>query len=149
MRVILQEKIANLGDIGTQVMVSRGYARNYLIPLGKAVPATDANMAEFEKHREDLEKRAVVVLTEARQRAEKLTNTVVIIESQAGEEGKLFGSVGPRDVANAATKSGIELAKSEVRMPQGPIRQLGEYDIDVQLHSEVAAVIKVKVVPQS
>lgn len=146
MRVILQEKVPNLGSVGDQVMVKRGFARNYLIPLGKAILANANNLVEFEKRRAELEKKAADVLVQAQQRADKLGAVVVTIESQAGEEGKLFGSIGTRDIAEAVTASGVELNKSEVRMPQGPIRQVGEYDIDIQLHHEIVAKVKVKIV---
>lgn len=149
MRVILQEKVANLGNVGDQVMVKRGYGRNYLVPLGKAVFATKENIAEFEKNRAEFEKKAAQVLVEAQQKSEKLANKSFTIETQASEEGKLFGSIGPRDVANAVSQQGIEVAKSEVRMPRGPIRQVGEYEVDLQLHSEVITTIKINVIATS
>lgn len=146
MRVILQEKVANLGNVGDLVTVKSGFARNYLFPSGKALRATKENIAEFEKRRAELEKKAAEVLAVAKARGEELQNLVVTIPAQASEEGKLFGSVGPRDIADAAIQAGSELAKSEVLMPEGPIRQIGEYDIQLQLHSEVIASMKVKVV---
>jgi len=146
MKVILQEKIANLGNVGDQVTVKPGYARNYLIPRNKGVPASAKNIAEFEKRRAELEKAAAEVIAAAQARAEKITKLDVKIEANASEEGKLFGSIGPRDIAEAITKSGAEVAKSEVNMPEGPIREIGEYDITIQLHSDVSTTVKVKVV---
>lgn len=147
MRVILQEKIAKLGGVGDQVSVKPGYGRNYLIPQQKAVLATPANIAEFGERRAELEKAAAEVLVVAQERAKKLEALPIKVEAQAGDEGKLFGSVGPRDIAEAATRAGVELAKSEVSMPEGPIRQIGEYEISANLHSEVKATLKVEIVP--
>lgn len=149
MRVILQEKVAKLGKVGDQVEVKPGYGRNYLIPNGIAVPATEKNIAEFEKRRIEFEKKAAEVLTVAQARAEKLKDLTVTIEVQASEEGKLFGSVGLRDVVDAVSKQGIDIEKREVLLPEGPIRQVGEYAISLQLHSEVVVAIKVKIVAAS
>lgn len=143
MKVILQERVANLGSVGDQVNVTPGYARNFLLPRGKAVQATPANVIAFEKCRADLEKKAAEVLAAAKARAESLEGYTVIMAVQASEEGKLFGSVGPRDIAKAATDSGKMLEKSEIEMPEGPIRVVGEYPITVHLHGEVHAKIKV------
>ncbi|GAA4651739.1 50S ribosomal protein L9 [Kistimonas scapharcae] len=143
MEVILLEKIANLGDLGTQVKVKAGYGRNYLIPFGKAVPATKANIADFDARRAELEKAAAAKLVEAEKRAASLAEIELTITAKAGDEGKLFGSIGTRDLADAITSAGVEVAKSEVRMPTGPIRMVGEYDIAVQLHSDVASSVKV------
>lgn len=145
MQVILQEKIANLGEIGDQVKVKPGYARNFLIPFGKAVPATKENTIAFEARRADLEKAAAALLLEAQKRAEALSQLTVSLAGRASDEGKLFGSVGPRDVADAVTAAGVALNKSEVQLPEGPIRQLGEYDIAVQLHTDVTGTVKVVV----
>ena len=145
MRVILQEKIANLGKVGDQVTVKPGYGRNYLLPKQKAVLATSENVTDFEKRRVELEKAAVDVLAAANVRATQLEALILKIEAQASDEGKLFGSIGPRDIADAATKAGVELSKSEVSMPEGPIRQIGENEITLVLHSEVTAVIKIEV----
>lgn len=145
MRLILQEKIANLGGVGDQVVVRPGYARNYLIPLNKAMPATAKNIAEFEKLRAEYEKKAAIVLEQSKQRAEKLKDYSISIAAQASEEGKLYGSVGPREIAIAITESGIEVEKSEVLMPEGPIRVLGEFDVTIRLHSELDMSIKVQV----
>ncbi len=147
MKVILQEKIANLGQVGDQVNVKPGYARNYLIPKNKVVMATPSNIADFEKRRAELEKRAAEVLAAAQARADKIAEVTVTLETQASDEGKLFGSIGPRDIADAVVAAGHELNKSEVLMPEGPIRQTGEYEIHVQFHSEVTGAIKVVINP--
>jgi len=146
MRVILQEKIANLGNVGDQVTVTRGYGRNYLIPKDKAVLATPESIQHFEERRVDLEKAAAEVLLTAQARAKSLGSVSVKIEAQASEEGKLFGSVGPREIADAIVAAGHEMTKSEVSMPDGPIRQLGEHEVTVTLHGEVYTTVKVEVV---
>ncbi|MCK5892822.1 MAG: 50S ribosomal protein L9 [Endozoicomonadaceae bacterium] len=143
MNVILLEKIANLGDLGAQVKVKAGYSRNYLIPFGKAVPATQANIADFDARRAELEKIAVEKRAEAEQRAVALAGIELTITAKAGDEGKLFGSIGTRDLADAITSAGVAVAKNEVRMPAGSIRMLGEYDIEVHLHSDVTSSVKV------
>ena len=148
MQVILLEKVGKLGDLGDQVNVKAGYGRNFLIPLGKAVPASTGNVADFETRRAELEAAAAEKVAGAQARADKLAGVVVTIESNAGEEGKLFGSIGTRDVADAISATGNEVAKSEVKMPEGVIRELGEYDISVQLHSDVTTVVKVVVTQQ-
>lgn len=148
MRVILQEKVTNLGNVGEQVSVKPGFARNFLLPQGKAVVATAENLAEFEKHRAELEKAAAETLSKAKARAQKLESLSVKIAANAGEEGKLFGSIGARDVAEAITAAGIEVEKREVHLPEGPIRQIGDYQIQVQLHSDVIAMVKVSVVAE-
>lgn len=148
MEVILLEKNRNLGDLGEKVNVKAGFARNYLIPYSKAVPATGANLEQFEARRAELEKEAAVLLTESEARMEKLSALEVTIASKAGDEGKLFGSIGPRDVADAIVAAGAEIEKKEVRMPAGPIRQTGEYDIAVQVHTDVTGTVKVVVVEE-
>ncbi|MFT4997650.1 MAG: large subunit ribosomal protein L9 [Flavobacteriales bacterium] len=148
MQVILLEKVGKLGDLGDQVNVKAGYGRNFLIPLGKAVPASTGNVADFEARRAELEAAAAEKVAAAQARADKLAGVIVTIESNAGEEGKLFGSIGTRDVADAISATGNEVAKSEVKMPAGVIRDLGEYDISVQLHSDVTTVVKVIVAQQ-
>lgn len=148
MEVILLEKIGRLGALGDQVRVKAGYGRNFLIPFGKAVPANDANIAEFKARRAELEKAAAEKLAAAQARAEQLNEKAVTIVSKSGDEGRLFGSVGVRDIADAVTAAGIEVCKSEVRLPEGPIRAVGEYDITLQLHSDVDAVIKLSVVAE-
>ena len=148
MEVILLEKIKNLGALGAKVSVKPGYGRNFLIPQGKAVPATEKNVAEFETRRADLEARANAALADAQARAERVAALAVVIAAKAGDEGKLFGSVGTRDIAEAITKLGEAVDKSEVRLPNGALRSTGDYDIDAQLHSEVAATVKVTVVAE-
>jgi len=146
MEVILLEKVGRLGNLGTKVNVRAGYGRNYLIPFGKAVPATAENVAAFEARRAELEKAAADKLAAAQARAATLNEKEVTIAGNAGDEGKLFGSIGARDIADAITAAGVEVSKSEVRLPEGAIRQVGEYEIDVQLHSDVTATIKLNVV---
>jgi large subunit ribosomal protein L9 len=149
MEVILLEKVGKLGGIGDKVSVKSGFGRNFLIPQGKAVFATADNVAEFEQRRAELEKAAEEKLAAANSKAERLSALgMVTIAAVAGEEGKLFGSVGPRDVADAVTAAGVELAKSEVKMPEGALREVGEYDIQVQLHSDVSSTIQVAVVAE-
>lgn len=142
MEVILLEKIANLGGLGDKVTVKAGFGRNYLLPQGKATAATAENIALFEARRAELEKAAAEKLAAAQARAEKLNGLEVNIVAKAGDEGKLFGSVGTQDIADAINAAGVEVVKSEVRLPEGTIRQAGEYEIAVQLHTEVDAVVK-------
>jgi large subunit ribosomal protein L9 len=149
MEVILLEKIRNLGDLGDKVKVANGYGRNYLVPQGKAVPATKENIEHFEARRAELEKQAAEQLAAAQARAEKLNDLTVTIAANAGDEGKLFGSIGTRDIADAVTAAGVEVSKSEVKMPNGVIRNIGEYPLEVILHSDVSATITVKVVPEN
>lgn len=148
MDVILLDKVDNLGGLGELVSVKPGYGRNYLIPEGKAIAATDENRAEFEAKRAKLEKAAAEALATAQARSEALAKSVVSIARQAGEEGKLFGSVGTADVADAFTETGIELQKHEVRLPDGPLRHTGEFEIDVHLHPEVNVTVKVGIVAE-
>jgi large subunit ribosomal protein L9 len=148
MEVILLEKVGKLGSLGDKVFVKAGYGRNFLIPFGKAVPANNANIAEFEARRAELEKAAAEKLAEAQARAAQLNDKSVTIVSKAGDEGKLFGSIGVRDIADAISASGIEVAKSEVRLPQGSLRNVGEYSITLQLHGEVNASIKLLIVSE-
>lgn len=149
MQVILLDKIANLGGLGDQVTVKSGYARNFLIPQGKAVMATKANIEHFEARRADLEAKVAEALAAAQARAEKVAALEVVeIISKAGDEGKLFGSIGTRDIADAVTAAGVEVAKSEVRLPAGALRNTGEYEISLQLHSEVFATVKLNVVAE-
>ena len=148
MNVILLERVNNLGDLGDEVAVKPGFARNYLIPNNKAVQANKANRAYFEERRADLEKAANEKLTEAQARAEKLAETVVTIMVKSGEEGRLYGSVGTQDIADALVRDGHAVVRSEVRMPEGAIRSLGEYEIALQLHSDVTVEIKVAVVEE-
>ncbi|MGD8833254.1 MAG: 50S ribosomal protein L9 [Pseudomonadales bacterium] len=148
MNVILLERFGNLGDIGDEVSVKAGFARNYLIPRGKAVRATNDNRAVFEERRAELEKAAEEQLTAAQARAAKLEGLELVIVVKAGEEGKLYGSVGTQDIADKVVEQGIEVSRAEVRLPEGVIRAVGDYDIDIQLHSDVTVTIKVSVVPE-
>ena len=148
MEVILLEKVGKLGGIGDKVAVKAGFGRNYLIPQGKALAATAANVAEFESRRADLEAAAAEAKSAASARAEKLAELSVTIEANAGDEGKLFGSIGTRDLADAITAAGVEVAKSEVRLPEGALREVGQYDVDVQLHSEVTQSVSVEIVAE-
>lgn len=148
MEVILLEKVANLGSLGDKVKVKAGYGRNFLLPFGKAVPATETNVKEFEARRAELEKAAAEKLSAAQARAEALEGASFTITSKAGDEGKLFGSIGVRDIADAISTGGTEVEKSEVRMPEGPIRAVGEYDIELQLHTDVVTTVKVTVVAE-
>ncbi|KZY59005.1 50S ribosomal protein L9, partial [Oleiphilus sp. HI0061] len=132
MEVILLEKVGKLGGLGDKVTVKAGYGRNFLLPYGKAVAANEANVAEFEARRAELEKAAAEKLAAAEARAEQLNEKEVTIVSRAGDEGKLFGSIGVRDVADAVTAAGVEVAKSEVRLPEGAIRNVGEFDVAIQ-----------------
>lgn len=147
MQVILLDKIANLGGLGDQVVVKSGFARNFLFPQGKAVPATKANIETFEARRADLEAKIAEDLAAAQARADKLEALAeVTLVSKAGDEGKLFGSIGTRDIADAVTAAGVEVEKSEVRLPEGPLRNVGEYDIVLHLHTDVEATVKLVVV---
>jgi len=141
MEVILLEKVGKVGGLGSKVNVKAGHARNYLIPQGKAVIASAKNIEEFEVRRAELEKAAQEKLSVAQARAEKINELELTVNTAAGDEGKLFGSVGVRDLADLITAAGIEVAKHEVRLPNGPIRTVGEFEIDVQLHAEVHATL--------
>lgn len=149
MQVILLEKIRNLGELGDNVTVANGYGRNFLLPHGKAVPATKDNVEKFETRRAELEKKAADVLGAANARAAQFAELTVTIEAYAGDEGKLFGSVGTKDIAEAASAAGVSLEKHEVRLPNGPIRAVGEFDVDVHLHTDVNAILKVVVAAQA
>lgn len=148
MEVILLEKVENLGGLGDKVSVKSGYGRNYLIPGGKATAATAENIAAFEERRAELEKAAAELLATAEARRDKLQDVIVTIASKAGDEGKLFGSVGTVDIASAVTSAGVDVEKREVRLPAGPIRNTGEYNIDLHLHTDVNASVKVIVVAE-
>lgn len=148
MEVILLEKVANLGSLGDKVKVKAGYGRNFLLPYGKAVAATADNLKAFEERRAELEKAAAEKLSAAQARGEALEGASVTITSKAGEEGKLFGSIGVRDIADAITAAGTEVEKSEVRLPEGPLRVVGEYEIELQLHSDVTVHINLAVVAE-
>lgn len=142
MNVILLDKVTNLGGLGDQVVVKPGYARNFLFPRGQAVPATKANIEHFEQRRAELEAQLAEVLKAAEARAEKLNALEpVVITSKAGDEGKLFGSIGTRDIETAVNAAGVEVQKSEILMPHGTLREVGEYEIELQLHADVMAKI--------
>lgn len=148
MELILLEKIDNLGGLGDKVSVKAGYGRNFLLPSGKALPATAANIAEFEAKRAELEKAQAEKLAEANARKEKITAIgKVTIAHNAGEEGKLFGSVGTSDIADAVTAAGVELNRSEVRLPEGAFHAVGEYEVALHLHADVNTTINIEVVP--
>lgn len=143
MEVILLDKLAHLGGLGDKVKVRNGYARNYLLPQKKAVMATKENLAKFEAQRAELEAKIAAELKAAEDRAAKLAEIgSVTILAKAGDEGKLFGSIGTRDIADALTAAGCEIHKSEVRLPEGVLRSIGEYEIALQLHADVKSVIK-------
>ncbi|RUO76898.1 50S ribosomal protein L9 [Idiomarina tyrosinivorans] len=147
MEIILLDKIANLGTLGDQVSVKSGYARNFLFPNGKAVPATKQNIELFEQRRAELEAKIAEDLAKAQARADKLNALeAVVIESKAGDEGKLFGSIGTRDIADAITAAGVQVKKSEVLMPHGTIREVGEFELELHVHADVFATVTIKVV---
>ena len=150
MQIILLDKVADLGGLGDNVTVKSGYARNFLFPQGKAVPATKANIEKFEARRAELEAKLASDLAAANDRAAKVAALgEVTIASKAGDEGKLFGSVGTRDIADAITEAGVKVSKAEVKLPNGTLRETGEFDIDVQLHAEVTATVKVVVIAEA
>ncbi len=150
MEVILLDKIAKLGGLGDKVTVKSGYARNFLLPQGKAVFASKANVEHFEARRADLEKQLAEALSAAEAKAAKIVELAeVTIASSAGEEGKLFGSVGTKDIADAITEAGVEMTKAQVRMPLGTIRETGEFDITLHLHNDVDTSIKVIVIAEA
>lgn len=148
MEVILLDKVGRLGNIGDKVTVKAGYGRNFLLPQGKAVAATAKNVADFEERRAGLEATAAAKKAEAEARAAKLAELSVTIAANAGDEGRLFGSIGTRDISDAITAAGVEVNKSEIRLPQGALREVGEYNIDVHLHSEVTQAVKLLVVAE-
>jgi large subunit ribosomal protein L9 len=147
MELILLEKIENLGDIGDRVKVKPGYGRNYLLPQSKAATATAENIEKFEKIRAELEARAAAALAEARARAEKLEGLTLTVPAKAGSEGKLFGSVGPAEIADACTRAGVEIEKQEVRLLEGPLRAVGDHEVVVHLHSDVDVTLALTIVP--
>ena len=148
MQVILREKIRKLGNLGELVNVKPGYARNFLIPGKKGMMATKANLERFEAERAELERCAQETLAGAQTRADQLKELAITISASAGEGGKLFGSIGTRDVADAITKAGVEVHKHEIRMPNGVIRQTGEYEISLHLHTDIDTPIKVNIVAE-
>ena len=148
MEVILLQKVDNLGNLGDKVAVKSGYGRNFLIPSGRAVPATANNVAAFEERRAELEKEAAGALAAAEARKAKLDGMTITIPCKSGDEGRLFGSVGTVDIAQAATDAGEEVLKQEVRLPEGPFRVTGEFDVELHLHADVNATIKLSIVPE-
>lgn len=148
MNVILLDNVENLGGIGDLVTVKAGYGRNYLLPQGKAALATKDNLAEFEAQRADLEKFAAEKLAGARAREALIQGMELVITANSGVEGKLFGSVGPIDIAEAFLRVGVEVQRSEVRMPDGPFHEVGEFAIGVHLHTEINVEVTVKVVAE-
>lgn len=148
MNVILLERVSNLGDLGQEVAVKGGYARNFLIPSGKAVRATAENREVFEARREELEKAANAKLTDANDRAAQLVDRTVTIVARASDEGKLYGSVGTTEIARALTEAVLPIAKGEVRMPDGVIRAVGEYEVDIHLYADLTQTVRVEVVAE-
>ena len=144
MEVILLETIGKLGDLGDKVNVSSGYGRNFLIPKKKAVPATAANLEAFEEKRAELEKNAEAKLEDAKKRGEQIADLVLNLTAKAGEEGKLFGSITVRDIADACISKGVEIEKSEIKLPDGPLRNTGEFEVGVQVHPDL--IVKMKII---
>ena len=149
MQIILLEKVVNLGDLGDVVKVKDGYARNFLIPQGMAKRATAANRAAFEEKKAELERAAAEKLAAAQARAEKLEGFNLTVAQKAGVDGRLFGSVGNTDIADALNAQGLEVSKSEVRLPEGPFKAVGEYEVSLGLHTDVTANIKVTIVAEA
>ncbi len=149
MQVILMEKVANLGGLGDVVKVKDGFARNYLIPQGKAKRATEANLKAFESRRADLEKAQAESLTQAQERGAKLDGLLIQIAQKAGVDGRLFGSVTNYDIVEGLKKQGVEVERYQVRMPQGALKQVGDYPIQIALHADVVVTIKVSVLGES
>ena len=148
MDIILLQRIKNLGKLGDKVSVKAGYGRNYLIPQGQAVAATEANTAAFEARRAELEKAEADVLAAAQARADELNEVNIAITAKAGDEGKLFGSIGTRDIADALTSAGLTVDRAEVRLPNGALRHTGEFNIAIQLHHDVTAEVLVTIVSE-
>jgi large subunit ribosomal protein L9 len=149
MEVILLEKITNLGGLGDKVTIKSGYGRNYLIPQGKAVAATEEKIAEFEKRRTELEKIAAEKLAAAQARANAIGKLEIVIMQKAGDEGKLFGSVGTQNIADAITAAGEKVEKHEVRMPEGVIRHIGEFEININLHTDVVVTLSITIAAEA
>ncbi|MCL4720958.1 MAG: 50S ribosomal protein L9 [Gammaproteobacteria bacterium] len=148
MEVILLEKIANLGNIGDRVRVKPGFGRNFLLPRGKATVATVANIALFEARRADLEKKQADELAAAGERAAAAARLTISLTAKAGSEGKLFGSLGTADIAEACTAAGVEIRRSEIRLPNGPIRTVGKHSVDLHFHSDIDATIEITVIAE-
>jgi large subunit ribosomal protein L9 len=149
MEVILLEKIANLGNLGDRVTIKSGYGRNYLVPQGKAVAATAKKIVEFEARRAELEKAAAEKLSAAQKLGNELSKLEVVITHKAGDEGRLFGSVGTLNIAEAITAAGIAVEKHQIRLPHGTIRHIGDYSIDINLHSDVIVTLSIKVAAEA
>ena len=149
MQVILMEKLANLGELGDVVKVKDGYARNYLIPHGKAKRATDENLKAFESRRAELEKAQAAALAQAKERGAKLDGLTLKIAQKAGVDGRLFGSVTNYDIVEALKAQGMEIERSQVRMPTGPLKQVGEYPLQIALHTDVVVTITVAVIGET
>ena len=149
MEVILLEKIANLGNLGDKVTIKSGYGRNYLVPQGKAVAATAKKIAEFEERRAELEKAAAEKLGAAQKLGNELGKLQIIITHKAGDEGRLFGSVGTHNIAEAITAAGISVEKHQIRLPHGTIRHIGDYPIDINLHSDVIVTLTIKIAAEA
>jgi len=149
MQVILLEKVTNLGKLGDVVNVKPGYGRNFLIPRGKAVTATAENRAKFDARRAELERHEAELLSQAQARRDKISEQVVTIPAMAGEEGKLFGSIGTIDIAAAMTAAGLAVEKQEIRLPAGPLRTVGEHTVHIHLHPDVDATVTVNIVPET
>lgn len=147
MQIILLEQVANLGTLGDVVTVKNGYARNFLVPQGKARRATPANLAEFEARRVELEAKQAVILANAQERQGKLEGALITISQKAGVDGRLFGSVTNADIVAAITVFGVEVQRSDIRLPNGPLKTVGEYELEVVLHHDAIAKIKISVVP--
>ncbi|MGB6977246.1 MAG: 50S ribosomal protein L9 [Gammaproteobacteria bacterium] len=148
MEVILLEKIGKIGKLGDKIKVKAGFGRNYLIPQGKAVRATAENVALFQARQAELEQALAATVAAAQARANKIATLAVTIPAKIGEEGKLFGSIGTREIAHAVTEAGVPLAKSEVRLPEGALRLAGEHEVALQLHTDVSVKVKIKIVPE-
>lgn len=148
MEVILLENMRNLGKFGAKVKVAKGYGRNFLIPQGKAVPATKDNIARFEADRAKLEKAAQNRLAAAQERAAEINNLKIVIRARAGDEGKLYGSIGTIELSRAFKEKGLDVTRQEIRLPNGPLRELGDFTVELQLHAEVTAQAKVSVMPE-
>ena len=149
MEVILLEKIANLGNLGDKVTIKSGYGRNYLVPQGKAVAATAKKIAEFEARRAELEKAAAEKLSAAQKLGNELSKLQITITHKAGDEGRLFGSVGTHNIAEAINAAGIAVEKQQIRLPHGAIRHIGDYPIDINLHSDVIVTLSIKIAPEA
>lgn len=149
MDIILLQKVDNLGNLGDTVSVKSGYGRNFLIPSGRAVSATKENLQTFEARRAELQKDAAEKLAAAERRKEVLDGMAISIACKAGDEGRLFGSVGTTDIAKAVNDAGVDLAKKEVMLPNGAFRVAGEYEVDVHLHADVNAILKLSIIPEA